>query len=357
MCHIFEFGVPEGLRSMEAHMKALASVGEGSESVLRGRRILELVVEEDEANSVVFPGGVLQEDTSVNESSSSSWQWPWAASGEINMWNPLLCAMADVVAGPVLDDMVRSGYGQGGFDLPLLLRCALLGDAPASCFLAAGAQFGCADMVLEFRILRLIRLLRSGSGGKRSGDMDGYFSTIGGWILNSEVEVCTLGLGHLSEVVFHWRLLGGSFSGMGQGGSIPGTVEFGQWTCSNCGKPDCWSTRYSCYRCGCPRYFDGAGVGQVHSIGQGKGGGVAGFHGQGVGGGMSGVRLVGALGRDQTYVSIHTGKAMVGEEEPVRGRCLVQRLVLALEGLGGGSKRCWKRMVYLRTKVELGWRL
>ena len=30
---------------------------------------------------------------------------------------------------------------------------------------------------------------------------------------------------------------------------------------------------------------------------------MAGFHGQGVGGGMSGVRLLGALGRDQMYVS------------------------------------------------------
>ena len=79
MYHFFEFGVPEGLRSMEAHMKALESVGEGSESVLQGRRILELSAEEDEANSVVFPGGLLQEDNSVNESSSSSWQWPWAA--------------------------------------------------------------------------------------------------------------------------------------------------------------------------------------------------------------------------------------------------------------------------------------
>ena len=106
MYHIFEFGVPEGLRSMEAHMKALTSVGEGSESVLQGRRMLELAAEEDEASSVVFLGGVLQEDNSVNESSSSSWQWPWAASGEINMWNPLLSAMADVIAGPVLDDMV-----------------------------------------------------------------------------------------------------------------------------------------------------------------------------------------------------------------------------------------------------------
>ena len=65
---------------------------------------------------------------------------------------------------------------------------------------------------------------------------------------------------------------------------------------------------------------------------------MAGFHGQGVGGGMSGVRLVGALGRDQTYVSTRnpsrTGKAMVGEEEPARGRCLVQGLALALVEAG-----------------------
>ena len=81
-----------------------------------------------------------------------------------------------------------------------------------------------------------------------------------------------------------------------------GTGEFGQWTCSNCGKTDCWSTRYSCYRCGCPRYFDVTRVGQVHA-GQGKVGGMVGFHGLGVGAGMSGGRLVGALGRDQTYVS------------------------------------------------------
>ena len=31
------------------------------------------------------------------------------------------------------------------------------------------------------------------SGGKRGGDLDGYFSTIGGRILSSETEVCTLG--------------------------------------------------------------------------------------------------------------------------------------------------------------------
>ena len=37
--------------------------------------------------------------------------------------------------------------------------------------------------------------------------------------------------------------------------------------------------------------------------GPGKGGSVPGFQGQGVGVGMSGVKFVGALGRDQTYVS------------------------------------------------------
>ena len=39
---------------------------------------------------------------------------------------------------------------------------------------------------------------------------------------------------------------------------------------------------------------------------------------------MSGVKLVGALGRDQTYVSApRTGKAMAGEEVVGRGRCLM----------------------------------
>ena len=64
-----------------------------------------------------FLVGVLQEgDTSVTESSSSSWQWPWAASGEINMWNPLLGAMADVFAGPVLENMI-SEVDMGGVAL------------------------------------------------------------------------------------------------------------------------------------------------------------------------------------------------------------------------------------------------
>ena len=83
--------------------------------------------------------------------------------------------------------------------------------------------------------------------------------------------------------------------------------------------------------------FDVAGAGQVQFGGQGKGGGTAGFHGQGVEAGKSGVRLVGALGRDQTYVSrgiLHTRKAIVGEEVSVREQCLVQGLALALEVIG-----------------------
>ena len=93
--------------------------------------------------------------------------------------------------------------------------------------------------------------------------------------------------------------------GLGKGACIPGT---GKWTCSNCGKTDCLSTRYTCYRCGVPRYFDGCGMEQGNfGDGQGNGGmvrtGVPSFQGQGgVGAGMSGTRLVGALGRDQTYV-------------------------------------------------------
>ena len=98
----------------------------------------------------------------------------------------------------------------------------------------------------------------------------------------------------------------------------------GEWTCSNCGKTDCWSTRHSRHRCGVPRYFDGNGVGQgVIGVGPGKG---AGLQGQGVGAGMSGVKLAGALGRDQTYVSAGNrthrrgnGRRGNGREGPVLG--------------------------------------
>ena len=102
--------------------------------------------------------------------------------------------------------------------------------------------------------------------------------------------------------------------------AFPGT---GEWTCSNCGKTDCWSTRYSCCRCGVLRYFDGSGMGQGHfGAGPGKGGGVPGFKGQRGGAGMSGVRFVIALDQKQTHVSTgnpHTGKAMACQEVVGRG--------------------------------------
>ena len=54
---------------------------------------------------------------------------------------------------------------------------------------------------------------------------------------------------------------------------------------------------------------------------------------------------------------LRTGKAMVGEEVPVRGRCLVQWLALDLEVIGWSSMGSCNRMVFLFPKVELGWRL
>ena len=53
---------------------------------------------------------------------------------------------------------------------------------------------------------------------------------------------------------------------------------------------------------------------------QAMGGGVPGFQGQGVGAGMSGVRLVGALGRDQTYVSAENPTHRKGSDRRGGGR-------------------------------------
>ena len=151
--------------------------------------------------------------------------------------------------------------------------------------------------------------------------MGGYFATIGGKILDSGRKVGSLGLGHMAEVVFHWRLLGGSFGGVvkvvafkGLGSELAvivarlivgvhgtaaagvgflGTLMVIAWCKGFCG------------------------------VGLGKG---VGLQGQGVGAGMSGVRLVGALGRDQTYVSAGNpthrrgnGRRGNGREEPVPG--------------------------------------
>ena len=97
------------------------------------------------------------------------------------------------------------------------------------------------------------------SGEQPVGGFDVYFAAVGGKILDSGRKVGSLGLGHMAEVVFHRRLLGGSFGGVVKGGCLPGT---GEWTCSNCGKTDLLEYTVQLHRCGVPRNFDGNGVGQ-----------------------------------------------------------------------------------------------
>ena len=220
MYHIFEYGVPEGLFSMEAE-------------VLRGRRILELAAAEEEANSVVFPGGVLHEDNaSVPESPSSPWQWPWAASGEINMWNPLLSAVTDVFSGPILDDMVSEvDMGRLAMTCHFSLDVLCMEMHQPHDFLP---QVLCLDLLIPANevskacvspepVKSVQILFRGGhglgvwdiephmtltqwfSGGEQGGHLDGYFTTIGGRILNSDTEVCNLGLGNLAGRQFCWR--------------------------------------------------------------------------------------------------------------------------------------------------------
>ena len=96
----------------------------------------------------------------------------------------------------------------------------------------------------------------------------------------------------------------------------------------------------------------------MHSAGQGKRGGMAGFHGQGVGAGTSGVRLVGALGWDQTYVS--TGNPSYRKSNGRRGGAREGAVPGAGVGpgsevVGWGSRESWNRMVSLLQKVDLGW--
>ena len=138
--------------------------------------------------------------------------------------------------------------------------------------------------------------------------LDGYFTTLGGKVLNSKVDIGSLGLGSFQEVVFHCRLRGGANKGSGRVDS----PNLGEWQCSFCMAPHCWQTKMACYRCGTPRYWESGVMGQGSPRGfTGKGGGfagsvsgpAAGFFGQGsVANAMGGARIIGPTGRDQTYV-------------------------------------------------------
>ena len=129
-----------------------------------------------------------------------------------------------------------------------------------------------------------------GDGKAQAVGCDGYLTTKGGLILNSALPVAFFGVGVLTEVVYNGRVRGGGYGGRGKGAIEKG--PFGDWTCGNCGRKGCWSTRYTCYRCGHPRYSE------VVQGGNGKGG----MHQDGVSTGMGGVRIVGANGRDQQHV-------------------------------------------------------
>ena len=125
---------------------------------------------------------------------------------------------------------------------------------------------------------------------------DGYFATKDGRRLNSECPVEELRIGDMTEVVFLGGLRGGGFGGGGKG--YGGDGSFGDWTCSNSGRQGCWSTGYSCCRCGAPRFLDGGNSPQGGQGGYGKGG----LHQGEVSSGMGGFRVVGPTGRNQQYV-------------------------------------------------------
>ena len=126
------------------------------------------------------------------------------------------------------------------------------------------------------------------SGGKRGGDLDGYFSTIGGRILNSQAEVCNLGLrrwffigGCWVAVLLAWvrvgvfQVLESSVSGHARTVAklivgVRGTVATDV---------------------GVLVILIRLGLGTCTLLGKAREVVLAGFHGQGVGGGMSGVRL------------------------------------------------------------------
>ena len=127
----------------------------------------------------------------------------------------------------------------------------------------------------------------AGRGGENLGvAVDGYFTTLGGKLLNPRVEISRLGLGSLQEVVFHGRLKGEACKGAGRVDS----PNVGEWQCSFCMAPHCWQTKMACYRCGTPRF------GESGVLGQGCPGGLAG-KGGGFGGGRSGKGRV-SLGKE-----------------------------------------------------------
>ena len=132
--------------------------------------------------------------------------------------------------------------------------------------------------------------------GLNRGDsgQDGYYTTIGGKILDPDAPVGRLGLGEGTDVIYQKRLRGGGYGGGGKGGAGGNRPAVpGEWTCTTCWAPRCWPVKTTCYQCGTPR---DRGAGRKEA-------GAGGLGAQaGAGTAMGGTRLVGPTGRNQVHV-------------------------------------------------------
>ena len=145
MYNVFDFGEEEGMRRMAE-------------------------INEDDASSVVFQGGVVHE--------------------------PRVCL--------ALDELISIAEVRQACEAPEPVKCVQI--------LFRGEHgLGVRNLAADQSLAHWY------SEGKLDGRLDGYFgyfATVGGKILDSKVRVGSLGLGHMAEVVFHRRLVGGSFGGV-----------------------------------------------------------------------------------------------------------------------------------------------
>ena len=149
-----------------------------------------------------------------------------------------------------------------------------------------------------------VGLVCGGSG------QEGYFTTIGGKMLDPKVPIQGLGLADGMEVVYHVRLRGGGYGGNGKGGtggSRPAVP--GEWTCTTCWATRCWPVKTTCYQCGTARN-DGGGRKDAGAGGVGAQAGVDTAMGRVVG--PNGRNQVRVPGGDPTYRVNQGRKAGVG---------------------------------------------
>ena len=193
--------------------------------------------------------------------------------------------------------------------------------------------------VLKVVDLRLEQKLGDlfGEGFVLHGELaeEGYFATLGGRLLDSNMSVANLGLQQGQEVVFHRRLRGGGFSGGGKGAreGRANSVAAGDWTCGNCHQPGCWNARSTCYRCGAPRYQSQGLSGQANSGARD----MEGRYQSGVGTGMGGYRVIGPNGRDQSYIPGGNPTQRKGPQPGGKGRNKVGGDTGAGVGVGFGT--------------------